>query len=158
MMRCNGWVALGALFSGFLAASSARGEKPAPSASASRPLPGSFEPPRAPPRRVSTSTPGVRLPAFLSLGAGHAPVLAPRVATAPRAVDCRLQCTGMHVAADPPRATASMVLAGVGALGVLTGVVLTVTQPERPERSSLAPALRLKLNGQRALASADWRF
>jgi hypothetical protein len=59
---------------------------------------------------------------------------------------------------DPPRATASMVLAGVGALGVLTGVVLTVTQPERPERPSLAPALRLKLSGQRALASADWRF
>jgi hypothetical protein len=161
MMRCNGWVALGALFSGFLVASSARCDESRVRSSTtgvSQPSPLRFEPPRAPLRRVARASSGFRLPTFLSFGSPSTSVLAPRVASAPRAVECRQHCTGSNVAVDPPRASASLVLAGVGALGVLTGVVLTITQPKRHERASVAPALRLKLSGQRAFASADWRF
>ena len=161
MMRCNGFVALGALFSGFLVASSARCDESKVRSNTTRVSlspPPRFEPPRAPLRRVATAASSFRLPTFLSFGSSSASVLAPRVASAPRAVECRQHCTGSNVAADPPRATASFVLAGVGALGVLTGVVLTITQPKRHERASVAPALRLKLSGQRAIASADWRF
>jgi len=49
----------------------------------------------------------------------------------------------------------------VGALSlacVVTGVVLTFSKPRRIDRARLAPTFRVKVSGQRAFASADWKF
>ncbi|HEX6271572.1 MAG TPA: hypothetical protein VFZ53_00960 [Polyangiaceae bacterium] len=101
---------------------------------------------------------GLRLPRFLAIGSGSPPALAPRaVSHGPRPTECRHQCASGAVT-DRTRKTASTILAGVGALGVTAGVVLNITTPPRSDQPTLAPSFRLKLSGQRAIASADWRF
>jgi hypothetical protein len=62
------------------------------------------------------------------------------------------------VPTDRSRATTSAILAGVGAAAVVTGVVLTIAGPRKRERPGLAPTFRMKLSGQRGVASADWSF
>jgi hypothetical protein len=101
---------------------------------------------------------GLRLPSFLSVGSWSASGLGPRsISHGPRPTECRSHCAAGEVT-DRTRATVSTILAGVGALGVTTGVVFSIASPRRSERSSLAPSFRLKLSGQRAIASADWKF
>jgi hypothetical protein len=109
------------------------------------------------PVRLAPSLPfGLRLPKFLNFGGSSAPA-APGSMNIPRPTDCRADCASGPVT-DRTRATASAILAGVGAAGVVTGVVLTFSKPRRIDRARLAPTFRVKLSGQRAFASADWRF
>jgi hypothetical protein len=108
--------------------------------------------------RASTLPFGLRLPKILSFGPSSAPALAPRVPShALRQMECRSYCAEGALS-DRTRATTSAILAGVGGLALVTGVVLTVSKPRQSEQFGLAPLFRLKLSGQRAVASADWRF
>jgi hypothetical protein len=79
------------------------------------------------------------------------------VSHAPRPTECRAHCAAGPIT-DRTRATASAILAGVGALGLVTGVVITISQTARVEQPTLVPTFRVKLSGQRAVANADWRF
>jgi hypothetical protein len=152
MIHLKSYLALGACFCGFLVASTARADE-----SRSRPAPHRFEHAR-PVAHTSTLPFGLRLPKILSLGPGSAPTTSARVPLhAPRPTDCRSHCAEGPVT-DRGRATRSAILAGVGGLAVVTGVVFTFTVPRQSERPGLAPTFGVKLSGQRAVASADWRF
>jgi len=114
--------------------------------------------PAAPVSRSPTFVLGLKLPSFLAVGSWSPPATSTRaISHGPRPTECRDHCAAGPVT-DRTRAAASAILAGVGALGVATGVVLTVAGSRQPERASLTPLFRVKLSGQRAIASADWRF
>ena len=108
--------------------------------------------------RLGPSLPfGLRLPKFLAFGGSSGASVVQGSTNVPGATDCRAECASGPVT-DRTRATASAILAGVGAAGVVTGVVLTFSKPRRIDRAQLAPTFRVKVSGQRAFASADWRF
>jgi hypothetical protein len=99
----------------------------------------------------------LRLPKVLSFS-GSAPATNAHVIThGARPTECRSHCAEGPVR-DRARATTSAILAGVGGLAVVTGVVLSISLPRQLERPGLSPTFRVKLSGQRALASADWSF
>lgn len=108
---------------------------------------------------------GLRLPAFIAfgvggLGAGGALVtgILYNVEQAQPAPNCNSGCDDSHATPSEPLKVASGVLAGVAAVGVGVGVGLMFTAPERSERSTLTPRLRLGVTREKASASAIWRF
>jgi hypothetical protein len=162
MIRVTLRIALGPFLCGLLVASSAFSEEPRsrPRAAITHTALHGVEPKSPAGLRHAPSLPfGLRLPRFLAFGGWSAPSMTTRGApSTPRPTDCRYQCTGTQVPTDRSRATTSAILAGVGAAAVVTGVVLTIAVPRKRERPGLAPTFRMKLSGQRAVASADWSF
>ena len=158
MICFKSYLALGACLLGFLVTSTAMAAEPG-----NRSAPEATRPARRleAARAVShTSTLpfGLRLPKILSLGSWSAPPTSAHVVShAPRPTECRSHCAEGPVT-DRSRATTSAILAGVGGLAVVTGVVFTITKPRQSEQPGLAPTFGVKLSGQRAVASADWRF
>jgi hypothetical protein len=160
-MSCpKNWLALVSFVFGLLVASSATCEEPknrVTPARAARPAPLELKARRSGPLSLTPPLPfGLRLPKFLAFGSAPAPA-ARGSSSVPRATDCRVYCAAGPVT-DRTRSTTSAILAGVGAAGVVTGVVLTFAKQEPERRLTLAPTFGVKLSGQRALASADWRF
>jgi hypothetical protein len=145
-------LALGACLFGFLLTSSAAAAEPR-----TLPTPRRLELER-PFSRTSALPFGLRLPQFLSQNGGSVPATNAHVIThGPRPTECRSHCAEGPVT-DRARATTSAVLAGVGGLAVVTGVVLSISLPRRFEGSGLSPTFQVKLSGQRAVAGANWRF
>jgi hypothetical protein len=141
------------LFSSVVA-SLAHAEKPADSARAGEGLE----------RRLTTPLPpavpsgGVRLPSFISLpGSGLPLVSAKHAALGAGTSECVTHCVERR-SVDPGMSRASVVLAGVASAGLATGIVLVLAAPGDAEGAQLIPAFRFRVSGQRALASARWRF
>jgi hypothetical protein len=142
-----------------LVTASAKADEPQVHPAAGRSTPRRLEATRAA-SVPQTATPafGLRLPKILSFGSWSVPMTSGHVVShGPRPTECRSHCAEGPVT-DRTRATTSTVLAGVGALAVVAGVVITVSKPRQSERSVLAPTFRMKLSGQRAVATADWKF
>jgi hypothetical protein len=159
-MTCfKSYFALGACFLVCLVTSNAKADEPHRSAASTRPLLPRFELTRASFISHSPTLPfGLRLPKILSIGSAPAPATGAHVIShAPRPTECRSHCAEGPVT-DRSRAITSAILAGVGGAAVMTGVVLTFSAPRQRERPTLAPTFRVKLSGQRAVASADWSF
>jgi hypothetical protein len=68
--------------------------------------------------------------------------------------DCGARCLDRQVATNRTRTATATALAGVAASGVGAGVVLVLVKPGR----ELMPVFGVGLSGQRAAASASWRF
>ena len=160
MIRIQLRIALGSCLCGLLVAPSAFSEEPrnTPRAAGTHTATLRAEPNGAASRHALPLPFGLRLPKFLAFQGFSSPSMSTRGAPTTRPTDCRYQCTGTQVAADPSRATTSAILAGVGAAALVTGVVLTIATPRKREQPGLAPTFRMKLSGQRAVASADWSF
>jgi hypothetical protein len=100
-----------------------------------------------------------RLPSFLSFNpAGSRPRNATLRATIGRQEDprndCGARCLDREAATNRARTVTATALAGVAASGVGAGVVLVLVKPGR----ELMPVFGVGLSGQRAAASASWRF
>jgi hypothetical protein len=131
---------------------------------------------RAPPQQVPLQTKrslpksdppktwlGLRLPAFIAFGVGGlgtGGALATRLATSSslQSAECGSSCMDARISRNETLSTTSTVLAGVAAAGIGTGIVLLLLSPSRPERSNLAPALRLRVSTQKAVAGVVWKF
>jgi hypothetical protein len=159
MIRFKNYFVLGACFFGCLVTSNAKADEPHRSSASTRPLPRRFELTRPAAVSHSPTLPfGLRLPKMFSIGSAPAPATSAHVFShAPRPTECRSHCAEGPVT-DRSRAITSAILAGVGGAAVMTGVVLTFSAPRQRERPTLAPTFRVKLSGQRAVASADWSF
>jgi hypothetical protein len=106
---------------------------------------------------------GLRLPAFIAFGVGGlgtGGAIVTRLATSSslQSAECGSSCMDARISRNETLSTTSTVLAGVAAAGIGTGIVLLLLSPSRPERSSLAPALRLRVSSQRAIAGVVWKF
>jgi hypothetical protein len=99
---------------------------------------------------------GVRMPGFIA--PPGPPLLSPKhAALGAGTTECVTHCVERR-SVDPGMSRASVVLAGVASAGLATGIVLVLAAPADSEDTSLIPAFRLRVSGQRALASARWRF
>jgi hypothetical protein len=72
--------------------------------------------------------------------------------------DCGANCSDARVARSKTLSFTSTVLAGVAAAGVGTGIVLLLCSPSDSERVGLAPALKLRVGSQKAVAGVLWKF
>jgi hypothetical protein len=101
---------------------------------------------------------GIRLPRFIALpGSALPPVSVKHAALGAGLTECVTHCVERR-SSDPGMSRASVVLAGLASAGLATGVVLALAAPVRSESAHLLPAFRLRVSGQRALASVRWRF
>lgn len=106
---------------------------------------------------------GLRLPAFIAFGVGGLSTggaVATRIAANSniQSADCGSKCSDARVARSKTLSFTSTVLAGVAAAGVGTGIVLLLCSPSDSERVGLAPALKLRVSSQKAVAGVVWKF
>jgi hypothetical protein len=106
---------------------------------------------------------GLRLPAFIAFGVGGLSTggaVATRIAanSTIQNADCGANCSDARVARSKTLSLTSTVLAGVAAAGVGTGIVLLLCSPSDSERVGLAPALKLRVSSQKAVAGVVWKF
>jgi hypothetical protein len=114
--------------------------------------------PKVPARRAF-----VQLPSFISIG-GLGPSNGVRSIVearggGPSSSDCGARCVGGgngHVPRD--RAVAAAIATGVAAAGIGVGLVIFLTKHSRADEKTGVPEFRLKVSGQKAGASAVWRF
>jgi hypothetical protein len=104
-----------------------------------------------------------RLPAFIALGIGGlgaGGAIVTEIVGSGRHDDPKLDC-GTHCGpghdGDHSLALATKVLAGIGAAGVGTGLVLMLTSP-RKEAPALTPSFKFNFSGTKVTAKAVWRF
>jgi hypothetical protein len=141
------------LLGGVVLTSLARAEKPAEARQAGDGLERRLTAPLPPAVRSG----GVRMPGFIALPGGP-PLISPKhAALGAGTTECVTHCVERR-SVDPGMSRASVVLAGVASAGLATGIVLVLAAPGDAENTSLIPAFRLRVSGQRALASARWRF
>lgn len=166
-IRISSWLALGACVGGVAIPRTAQAEGPHSPGIRSEP----FSPGAAAPVRGSASSPA-RLQAdgsvqglfgLIAFGGGPSGAGAPAATKAVQtrhgaALDCRAHCTDGQIVGNRALSTASTVLASVTGAAVAAGIVLRLTATPGAEHAVLAPALRVKLSGQRALLSVVWRF
>jgi hypothetical protein len=101
---------------------------------------------------------GIRMPSFIALPGSVLPAVLPKhAALGAGLTECVTHCVERR-SSDPGMSRASAVLAGLASAGLATGLVLVLATPGRSENVNLLPAFRLRVSGQRALASARWRF
>jgi hypothetical protein len=103
---------------------------------------------------------GLRMPSFIAWPPGlpNSGYSSKHLALGVGTTECVIHCVERR-SVDPGMSLASVVLAGVGAAGLATGLVLVIaTPPGGPDTTSLVPSFRVRVSGQRALASARWRF
>jgi len=165
LVKC--WLVAAALLSVLALASAARAEVPRlPLEQGKVHGVGSFHADRAahaslaPGVRSRTSRPAVGFLRFVAVGPAPAYSFTTKAATVQRGTgfECHAHCTDGRVSNIRSLEMASRVLAGVAGAAVATGVALCFAQATSSERVSLVPVLRLKVSGDRAVASAGWNF
>jgi hypothetical protein len=166
--EARNWIAASACLIGVFHASHAAAESPQIPAVSAR----AAQQPALAPVRLTLAAPqpappfrlfGLRLPAFIAFGVGGLSTggaVATRIAasSSTQNADCGANCSDARVARSKTLSFTSTVLAGVAAAGIGTGIVLLLCSPSDSERVGLAPALKLRVGTQKAVAGMVWKF